>query len=206
VVFARHGFRRTQMAQIAQAAEVSTGNLYNYVESKEALFDLVLRQSLGHPRQPLPDVLPAPHRTVSQTVAWLRRRLNFSDDFPLLEEAATRPEGKLEAVATELFDVALLLAPGFAVMERSAPDLPELLSLFLSLRRGLIDRWTAFIESGARTKVLRRVDAPEVTARLILEAALWASQRRTRDRESATVSDGAARTGFIDLVTATLAP
>jgi AcrR family transcriptional regulator len=206
VVFARQGFRRTQMAHVAEAAGVSTGNLYNYVETKEALFDLVLRQTLGLPGERLPEQLPIPHRTIPQTVSWLRRRLNFRNDFPLLEAAATEPHGKLEPVGAELFDVAFGLAPGFAVMERSAPDLPELLSLFLSLRRGLIERLTAFIQSGAEAGELRQVESPEVTARLILEAALWASQRRIRDRESAAVSDDAARESFIDLVTATLAP
>ena len=53
---------------------------------------------------------------------------------------------------------------------------------------------------------LRPVEAPEVTARLILESALWASQRRMRDRESAAVSDADARAAFIDLARATLSP
>jgi AcrR family transcriptional regulator len=194
------------MADIARVAGVSPGTLYNYVESKEALFDLVLRGTLARSKQRPPAALPVPHRTISQTVGWLRRRLNFSNDFPVLEAAAIEPHGQLEAVAAELFDVAFELSPSFAVMERSAPDLPEVLSLFLSLRRGLIDRLTAFIESGSSAGALRRVDAPDVTARLILEAMLWASQRRARDRESATVSDAAARAAFIDLVVATLAP
>jgi AcrR family transcriptional regulator len=194
------------MADVARVARVSTGTLYNYVESKEALFDLVLRGTLARSNQRRPAVLPVPHRTISQTVGWLRRRLNFSNDFPVLEAAAIEPHGQLEAVAAELFDVAFDLAPGFAVMERSAPDLPEVLSLFLSLRRGLIDRLTAFIESGSSAGALRRIDAPDVTARLILEAMLWSSQRRARDRESAAVSDAAARAAFIDLAVATLRP
>jgi AcrR family transcriptional regulator len=192
------------MADIAMAAGMSTGNLYNYVESKEALFDLVLRHTLGGPRYRLPDDLPAPHRTAAQTVAWLRRRLDFTSDFPLLETAARDPDGDVRAVAGELFDVAFGLAPGFAVMERSAPDLPVLLRLFLSLRRGLVERLARWIDTGGRSGALRRVDAPQVTARLILEAALWAAQRRLRDRESSEVSDAAARAAFVDLAAATL--
>jgi AcrR family transcriptional regulator len=138
--FARRGFRRTQMADIAAALGVSTGNLYNYVASKEALFDLVLRRALGPPGYRLPRELPAPHRSARQTVGWLRRRLDFKSDFPLLETAAAAPHPRPVAVAAELYDVSAALAPGFEVLERSAPDLPELLALFLSLRRGLIER------------------------------------------------------------------
>ena len=192
------------MADVAKAAGVSTGNLYNYVESKEALFDLVLRDTLGAPGYQLPLDLPASHRTPSQTVAWLRRRLDFASDFPVLEQAADNPTADVRAVARELFDVAFGLSPGFAVMERSAPDLPALLTLFLSLRRGLIERLSRWIAAGGESGALRRVDAPEVTARLILEAALWAAQRRVRDRESSAVSDAAARTAFVDLAAATL--
>ena len=98
-VFIEQGYARTQMTDVATALGVAKGTLYGYVESKEALFDLVLRKTLELPGDRLPDDLPVPHRTTSQTVSWLRRRLNFRNDFPLLESAATEPQGKLEPVA-----------------------------------------------------------------------------------------------------------
>src|SRR5438093_4646249 len=42
-VFIDRGYRRTQMADVAAALGVARGTLYLYVESKEALFDLVAR-------------------------------------------------------------------------------------------------------------------------------------------------------------------
>jgi hypothetical protein len=130
-------------------------------------------------------------------VAWLRRRLDFASDFPLLEAG----RGDVRQVAGELFDTASALAPGFEVLERSAPDIPELLALFLALRRGLIDRLTRFIENRSP-----EAGDPGVTARLILEAALWGAQRRRRDRESRGVSADAARAGFVRLAERSLAP
>ena len=189
------------MADVADGLGLSVGNLYNYAESKEALFDLVLRRTLGGS---LARELPAPHRTPRQTVAWLRRRLDFKSDFPLLEGAARAPHPSPAEIAGELHDVSSALAPGFEVLERSAPDIPELLRLFLALRRGLIERLTDWIEAGGRAGVLRRVDDPAVTARLVLEAGLWSSQRRRRDRESASVDEPAARAAFVDLVVTAL--
>src|SRR6266498_4434395 len=46
-LFARRGYRRTQMANVAREMGVSPGNLYNYVEGKDALFYLVLRRGFG---------------------------------------------------------------------------------------------------------------------------------------------------------------
>jgi AcrR family transcriptional regulator len=202
--FARRGLRHTRMGDIAEALDVSVGNLYNYVASKEALFDLVLRRTLARGQYMLPRELPVRHCTPQDTVRWLRRRLDFRSDFPVLEIAARSPYPSPAAVAAELYDVSFALAPGFEVIERSAPDVPELLSLFMSLRRGLIERLERWIDVGGRAGALRRVEAPAVTARLILEAALWASQRRRRDRESTGVDADAARAALVDLVGAAL--
>lgn len=204
--FARQGLRRTHMSDIADAHGASVGNLYNYVASKQALFDLVLRRALDVRGYELPRELPAPHRTPQDTVRWLRRRLDFKSDFPVLESAASEPHPDPAAIASELFDVSSALAPGFEVIERSAPDVPELLALFLSLRRGLITRLVRWIEAAAAAGDIRRVDDPEATARLLLEAALWASQRRRRDRESRSIGDAPARAALVDLTAAALAP
>ncbi len=45
-VFARKGFGAAGMAEIAVAAGISTGNIYRYFESKEALFAAVLPESV----------------------------------------------------------------------------------------------------------------------------------------------------------------
>ena len=46
-VFARDGLKRARMADIARDMGVAHGSLYNYVESKEALF-LLLVERWGH--------------------------------------------------------------------------------------------------------------------------------------------------------------
>jgi Bacterial regulatory proteins, tetR family len=42
-VFIAQGYRRTQVADVAEAMRVAKGTVYLYVESKEALFDAALR-------------------------------------------------------------------------------------------------------------------------------------------------------------------
>src|SRR3954451_23133661 len=89
--FARRGLRATRMSDITEALDVSVGSLYTYAASKEGLFDLVLKRALAPPGYRLPSKLPAPHRTPEQTVRWLRRRLDFKSDFPLLDAAGAPP-------------------------------------------------------------------------------------------------------------------
>src|SRR6266540_4572499 len=75
-VFARRGYRRTQMADVAAAMGVSPGNLYNYVDSKDALFYLVLRRMLGERPGDLPLELPVTGAGVTVTAEWVAKRLD----------------------------------------------------------------------------------------------------------------------------------
>src|SRR5437660_764168 len=86
-VFTAKGYRRTQMSDVAQAAGVSQGTLYNYVESKEALFFLLIDRGLGGAR--LPDSSELPIRTPTQEaiVARMRERLRISMRLPELQRA-----------------------------------------------------------------------------------------------------------------------
>ena len=68
-VFIERGYRRTQMADVADALGVAKGTLYLYVESKEALFDCVVRYADHRERIELPDSLPVPTPRPSETLA-----------------------------------------------------------------------------------------------------------------------------------------
>ncbi|UFP95135.1 TetR/AcrR family transcriptional regulator [Gloeobacter morelensis] len=43
-VFAEHGYAKTTMRQLAEALEVSTGTLYHYFPSKQAIFEQLMEQ------------------------------------------------------------------------------------------------------------------------------------------------------------------
>src|SRR5215207_6548304 len=108
-VFARRGYRRTQMADVAREMGVSPGNLYNYVDSKDALFYLVLRRVLGERPGEQPLELPVSGANVAVTSAWVAKRLDFVSDFPELERAFRRKRprsyaAEVEAIAGELYD------------------------------------------------------------------------------------------------------
>src|ERR1700682_4298726 len=74
-VFVAKGYRRTQMADVARAASVSQGTLYNYVESKEALFALILDREFSNAPLPTPKELPIPPPPLEATVKRLRERM-----------------------------------------------------------------------------------------------------------------------------------
>src|SRR5690349_12278572 len=46
-LFIKQGFHATSMRDIAKMAEVSLGNLYNYYETKEAIFESIIKRYLN---------------------------------------------------------------------------------------------------------------------------------------------------------------
>src|SRR5580693_1183723 len=73
--FGRLGYRGTKTADVAARAGMSTGTLFTYVESKEALFHLVFLHWFGvaTERPPaVPVATPAPGETLALIQAGLR--------------------------------------------------------------------------------------------------------------------------------------
>src|SRR3954471_1013725 len=80
------GYRRTRMTDVAEAAGVSSGLLYTYAASKEALFLLVLLRETGASLEDLELPLPAPG----------------PEDVKSLLRKSLRPIGNMPALAAAL--------------------------------------------------------------------------------------------------------
>jgi len=200
-VFAVKGLRRTQMADVARAAGVSAGSLYNYVANKETLFGLVVERGMGDPVTP--EGFPVPARTLSQTAAWLRTRLDF-EEFSELWGAAQRgdPYGpdELEVVVAELFDVIAQTADAVEVIDASAADAPEVAAVVVEARAAILRNLVRFLERGP----LR--GSADAAAYLVLESATWMARKRLRDPSATGVDDPTARAVLVHVLTNGLLP
>src|SRR5689334_8807813 len=86
-VFTERGYRRTQMADVARAMGIAPGTLYLYVESKDALFDLVVQRAFldQPPRPPLRWPIPPP--APGATLQHVRERFARAARMPVLKAA-----------------------------------------------------------------------------------------------------------------------
>jgi AcrR family transcriptional regulator len=197
-VFMEKGYRRTQMADVARAMRVSPGTLYNYVQSKAALFHLVIdRAFLPRPPGALAR-LPIPAPPPGATIARLRQRLAEEAVLPALDAALGRnrpgdPRRELEGILGELHDLIARTRLAITLIERSALDLPELAALFFhEVRRGLLRRLEEYLHSRIAGGSFRPVPDAAAAARLLLEAIAWFAMHRHRDPDT-TMSDEIAR-------------
>jgi AcrR family transcriptional regulator len=187
-VFCRQGFERSQVADVAKAMGVAVGTIYLYVESKEALFDLVVRHTaLDDPawldRLEIPVKTPVP----GATVAFLRDVFGRPDQWPALDavlakKRAADPRAELKAVLREQYELMRRHRMGLLLLTRSAPEFPGLVEVFvLGLRSELLARFERYIESRVAAGQFRKPVHTFATAALLTQTIAWANLQRPFD-------------------------
>jgi AcrR family transcriptional regulator len=183
-VFIAQGYRRTQMGDVAEAMGVAKGTVYLYVESKEALFDVVLRSADAPRPIALPPSLPVRTRAGGRTLRWVKDRLAEQPASPTLRAALRRhgrdgEAGELTRILGELYEAMARNRTGIKLVDRCAVEYPALAKVwFTQGREALLVQLTQYLERGIRAGRLRRVPNPTVAARLIIETLVfWAVHR-----------------------------
>jgi AcrR family transcriptional regulator len=209
--FAHLGYRRTRMAAVAAAAGLSTGAVYTYVESKEALLHLVLASGLGLPAADLTD-LPLSAPDIAVTVEMVGRGLTRQGMTPLLKAAAAvdTPQdvrAELAEVVSEQYSTVERLRGVLSVIEACAADLPPLEALYFGRRRrGRIDLLRDYLQRRAASGHLRSLPDMAVAAQIVTETVAWFAWKRHEGRDSSRFDDGLARATVVEFVCNALLP
>jgi AcrR family transcriptional regulator len=210
-VFIEQGYRRTQMADVATALGVAKGTLYLYVESKDALFDLVARYADVAPPFENPPALPVPTPKSGQTFRYVRERLAKNRaPAALLKALKGRPaadsRAELEAIVRELYDMLRANRVGIKLIDSSARDTPELAALwFKGARGGLLELLAQYLTDRFRQKRLRSTPDPAVAARLVLEMLVFWAVHRHWDAAPQAVEEQVAKESAVHFIVSALA-
>jgi AcrR family transcriptional regulator len=204
-VFGRLGYRRTQMASVAADAGLSSGAVYTYVASKEALFHVVFAFGFGVLGTSVPD-LPIAAPPFEDTLALIRDGLRKTMATPRLRAAlgVNAPKdvrGELSAIVEERYATIERTWPLLAVIERSAVDLPQLEEFYFQRGRpGYLGQLTRYVEERARTGHFRTVADARVAARMMTETIVWFAWHRREDRDAKLYDDEVARATIVELL------
>ncbi len=206
-VFCRQGFERTQMADVAKTMSFAVGTLYLYVESKEALFDLVIRHTaMDDPwwldSIEIPVATPAP----GSTVEFLRSVFGKKGQWPLLEAALKRdraddPLEELDGVVREQDRLMARLRGGLLLLMRSTLEFPALSDVFVfGLRKKLLALLERYIVARADAGQFRRPTDIAITAAALTQTIAWANLQRPYDPGFATLDDQAVEDSTVELL------
>lgn len=206
-VFARRGYRRTRMADIASEAGLSPGALYRYVESKDALLLLVFSDAAATTHT-FPVATPSPQhlmKTISRRLAKLGQTPAL--DAALTQRATEDVRAELRSILNERYDLIARGWPLLAVVERSAIDIPEMFDrYFRGGRRPLTDKLAAYLEQRQTTGALRHTHDTRLAARFVEESLTWFAWHRHGDPDSADISEEHARAVAVDMNISALMP
>lgn len=191
-VFIEHGYRRTQMADVAAALGVAKGTLYLYFESKEALFDAALRYVDADAEQAAPASLPLRTPSPGETLAYVRAELTRQSELPSLLSAMVRGtvddvEAELAGILFQIYDTLRRNRRRLKLLDRSARDYPEIAALwFDGARGGLLSILDAYLDERMSRGLLVREGDTGVTTRLLLETLVFWSVHRHWDQPPET--------------------
>jgi AcrR family transcriptional regulator len=209
-VFLAQGYRRTQMADVAAAMGVAKGTLYLYVESKEALFDAVLR--LADAPRPLtsPTSLPLKTPSPGETLREVEKRVSEEASLPALTSALGRrrvrnTRAELEEIVREFYAVLARHRTGIQLLDRCAQDHPDLAAVWYRTgREGALGLLTAYLKDRARRGLLRIPGDAAVSARIVLETVTFWAVHHHFDPSPQLVEEGVATDTVVRFLLAAL--
>jgi AcrR family transcriptional regulator len=208
-VFLEQGYRRTQVADVATRMGVAKGSVYTYVESKEALFDCVLRYADRSDRIELPETLPVATPPPQATLEMVQGRLAEDGALPALTAALSRSRvadvrAELETILGELYDSLARHRTAIELLDCCAPDYPELAKLWYRTgREGALSLLGRYLDDRARRGRLLRFEDGAVAARIVLETLVfWAVHRHWDPSPQAVDENSAKRTVLAFLLSA----
>lgn len=209
-IFLAQGYRRTQIADVAEASGMAKGTVYLYVESKEALFDLVLRYAdlLDHSSDAieLPTVFPVPTPDIKSTLRFVEETLIEADPVPLLSVAIERSQ--INDVPLELSNILRQLYAklkdrrvSMKLIDRCAHDYPELAAVFFKAGRATVmQSLTRYIELRIEQGYFQPVPDVTIAARVVLETIVYWAIHRYWDPSPQPIDDHAAEETVIHLL------
>ncbi len=208
--FGRLGYRGTKTASVAARAGMSTGALFTYVESKEALFHLVFLHWFGMSaeRPPvLPVATPGPGETLAVIEAGLRDVQVPRIRAALAVEKPADVAEELRGIVAERYDLIEHYWPLLAVIERCAVEMPELESAWFGIARAAsYEELGRYLERRMAAGLLRPMPDSEVAARIATESLSWFAWHRHEGRDSASYEDEVVKRTVLEFICAALVP
>lgn len=209
-IFGEKGFRRTLITDVASDLGIAPGTIYTYVESKDALFHLVVERASGVNVVPetLPVPTPAGGVSTKDTIQAFNRTARLTAlSAALHHEKADDISEELTAIINEQYDLVDRSRRLINLIERSAQDLPGLHTGFYTKgRRPFLRKIENYLDARIAVGQLRDVPDTAATARFIVESIAWFANHRRGDQDTTNIDDESARQVCIDMLVHGLLP
>ncbi len=206
-VFCRQGFERSQVADVAKVMGVAVGTVYLYVESKEALFDLVVRHTTMEDPEWLDAIeIPVPTPEPGSTTKFLSEVFGREGQWPKLEAAlkkkkATSIRSEFTEIIQEQYQLMKRHRKGLVLLLRSALEYPGLADVFvLGLRKRLLETLQKYIDLRVKGGQLAQPKNVMASAAVLTQTIAWANLQRPFDPGLTLLTEQAAEDATVDML------
>ncbi|WP_332644780.1 TetR/AcrR family transcriptional regulator [Aeromicrobium sp.] len=184
-VFVTHGYRRTQMQDVADSLGLAKGTLYGYASTKEALFAAAIRYGDGLESLPRYGDLPLPAPNSEELATLVADRLAAevpklaltkalsSERLPRTSDEA---QAELAGIVTDLYERLATNRVAIKIVDRCASELPDLGRVWSDTARGAqMSGMEAYLDSRHRADLITLPGPVDIVARTTVElCVLWA--------------------------------
>lgn len=196
-VFLAKGYRAAGVSDVSAALDLSHGAVYTYARSKAALLYLALLR-LARPESlaglAIPVATPAPEEIVAVVESADRGGLAGLTAAARGRRRHVSVAAEFGAVIDELYGFVARNRHLLALVERCAPDLPELAqAYFVRRRRTLLATLGTYLRRHIRSGAMRPVPDVPAAARFVTETVTWFAWHRLDDPDSAMLDDESCR-------------
>jgi AcrR family transcriptional regulator len=182
-VFIAHGYQRAQVQDVADVLGLGKGTLYGYASGKAALFAAAVRYADGHEPLPPPADLPIPAPAEGEIAMLVASRLAAEiADMQLTRALNRHPPARAEVgaelagIVTDLYQRLAKHRTAIKLVDRCAPELPDLAALWFGAgRQAQAGALATYLTSAQDAGTLSLPGPAPLVARTVIElCTLWA--------------------------------
>jgi AcrR family transcriptional regulator len=170
-LFISKGYSRTQINDIAHAAGISVGAVYNLFISKKAIFNFVLKCIIDETYIESDFSLPIKEDSfqgLSDEIIKL-----FRDSNVLFEKKFTNVSYDFCEMLSDAFDIISRYGAGFLIFQNNGSDCGELYLNYVNFRKMFCEDVEKYIHIFMERGTIRKLEYADYHARLIIETLSW---------------------------------
>ena len=203
-LFSARGYRQTQMSNIAKDMGISPGTLYLYFESKEALFEFVLKYIFL--KQDF-DEISFPIKSSSNDFGFkiLEKEFKSKKPFAQLNEIVHREyvenvAEEFENIIRTLFSTLSTYRSGVTIMLNSVINWPQLTTFYVNVVTDYLELLSDYLSLRINQGLIEKVPDAPAAARFILESTAWFAIHRHRAMYQPNMDDETAEETAVQLL------
>lgn len=201
-LFNTERYANTKVSEIAAAAGVATGTIYNLFTSKKAILTFVIRASLDKDYLDSDIALPIEEADMNHLKEhWLKLHDRVFNDVLIIADANGSIIKPFKQMVSDIFDMSadILLATGN--IETNASILPELASTFFPAKNRFFEVFEENLTKYMETGEIQKLDYPRIHVQCINDILTWWAMNANILMPDMSIPRDAAREIAVDLVT-----